>query len=69
MSPMDYQDYDGMDAEQLATIREYALNRVHMVTEALKQAVKDEHNQGTDIKKIARKAGVTRRTIYAWLAN
>lgn len=69
MTPMDYQDYEGMTAEQLATIREYALNRVAIVTEALKRAVRDEHAKGTDIKKIARKSGVTRRTIYAWLAE
>ena len=69
MADMDYNDYDEMGTEHLATIRDYALNRVQLVTEALKKAVREEHKNGTNIKKIARKSGVTRATIYAWLAE
>ena len=51
MADMDYNDYDGMGTEHLATIRDYALNRVQLVTEALKKAVREEHKNGTNIKK------------------
>lgn len=69
MSDMDYQDYENMTTEHLASIREYALNRVQLVTDALKKSVREEHKNGTNIKKIARKSGVTRATIYAWLSE
>jgi hypothetical protein len=69
MNAMDYRDYEMMSVEQLATIREDVLTRLSIVTGALKKTVKDEHTKGTDIKKISKKAGVTRRTVYAWLAE
>jgi len=66
---MDYYDYETMPLEQLADIRDHALNRVQIVTEALKKAVREEQQKGTSIKKIARQSGVTRATIYAWLSE
>ena len=66
---MDYHDYENMPLEQLADIRDHALNLVQIVTDALKKAVREEYKKGTDIKKIARKSGVTRATIYAWLSE
>jgi hypothetical protein len=69
MPTMDYRDYDNMSVELLAPIRADALHRVNIVTQSLKKAVRDEYATGTDIKKLSRKAGVTRRTIYAWLAE
>tara|TARA_R110002096_G_C14095728_1_gene678246 strand:- start:22 stop:222 length:201 start_codon:yes stop_codon:yes gene_type:complete len=66
---MDYYDYENMPLEQLADIRDHALNRVQIVTEALKKAVREEQRKGTGIKKIARQSGVTRATIYAWLSE
>jgi hypothetical protein len=64
-----HHNYDDMTVEQLATIREYGLERVHTVTESLKTAVKREHGLGVNIKKLSRQAGVSRPTIYAWLAE
>ncbi len=61
--------YDDMSVEQLASIREYGLERVHVVTEVLKRQVKESHSRGVNIKKLARQAGVTRPTIYSWLAE
>ena len=66
---MDYYDYETMPLEQLADIRDHALNRVQIVTGALKNAVREEQQKGTSIKKIARQSGVTRATIYAWLSE
>jgi transposase-like protein len=58
-----------MSGEQLATIRDYGLERLHKVTEALKTQVRAEHANGVPIKRLARTAGVTRRTIYAWIGE
>ena len=69
MTDMDYNTYDGMAIEYLATVRENALERVALVTDALKKTVKEQYQDGVSIKKISRQAGVTRRTIYAWLAE
>ncbi len=61
--------YDDMSVEQLADIRAHGLERVDVVTKSLKQQVKVSHSRGVNIKKLARQAGVTRPTIYSWLAE
>ena len=66
---MDYREYENMPLEQLTVIREHALDRVNKVTEAMKIQIKAEHQTGVPIKKLARKANVTRNTVYAWLAE
>ena len=66
---MDYREYEDMPLEQLTVIREHALDRLQKVTEALKIVVRAEHLQGVPIKKLARKANVTRNTVYAWLSE
>jgi len=64
---MDYENYAEMSVQQLGDTREYAINRLELVTEALQQKVKDEYTKGTSITKIAKQSNVTRATIYAWL--
>ena len=66
---MDYREYEEMPLEQLTVIREHALDRVNRVTEAMKVQVRAEHLKGVPVKKIARKANVSRPTVYAWLAE
>jgi hypothetical protein len=66
---VDYTEYETMPLEQLTAIREHALDRVHKVTEAMKLQAKVEHQNGVPVKKIARKANVSRPTVYAWLAE
>jgi len=65
----DHHAYDNMTVEQLAVIRDYGLERVHVVTEVLKKQVKAAHDNGVNIKKLSRQAGVTRPTIYKWLSE
>ena len=67
MENVDFTDYDNMNLDQLATSREYGLERVHKVTQAMKRRVRQEYADGTEIKRLARLAKVTRRTIYKWL--
>jgi len=62
-------NYDSMTLPQLADIRAQGIERVDAVTNSLKQQVKVAHNEGVNIQKIARQAGVTRPTIYSWLAE
>ena len=67
MIDMDFHNYDDMSVEQLATIRDYGLERLQKVTEAMKTRIRDEYAQGASVKRLARSAGVTRRTIYLWV--
>ena len=64
---MDFRNYDDMTLDQLATIREYGLERVHKVTEAMKTRAKEDQLQGTNIRRLVRLARVTPRTMYRWL--
>jgi transcriptional regulator GlxA family with amidase domain len=67
MIDMDFHNYDEMSVEQLATIRDYGLERLQKVTEAMKTRIREEYEQGVSVKRLARSAGVTRRTIYLWV--
>ena len=55
--------------EQLADLRAWQLARVEKVTGELRSRVREQYLQGVTIKALAKKAGVTRRTIYAWLSE
>lgn len=65
----DHHNYDDMSVEQLATIRTYGIERVNTVTGVLKKQIKKAHEEGVDIKRLARNANVTRPTIYSWLSE
>jgi hypothetical protein len=64
---MDFRTYDDMTLEQLATIREYGLERVQQVTDALKERVRSDYAAGISVKRLARTANVSRGTIATWL--
>ena len=64
---MDLRNYDTMSVEQLATIREYGLERVQQVTDALKERVRTDYAEGVSVKRLARLANVSRGTIAAWV--
>jgi DNA-binding phage protein len=68
MNPSSY-DLQDMTLPQLADLREWQLERLGKVTNSLRERVKEEYEAGTNIKQLAKKAGVTRRTIYAWLGE
>ena len=58
-----------MTLPQLADLREWQLERLAKVTVSLRERVKEDYEAGTNIKQLAKKSGVTRRTIYAWLGE
>jgi transposase-like protein len=68
MIPGNY-DLKDQTLEQLADLRVWQLARVEKVTAELRERVREQYLQGVTIKALAKKAGVTRRTIYAWLSE
>jgi transposase len=62
-------DYDDMSLGQLGDLRAWQLERLERVSQALRARVRAEHQQGDNIKQLAKKLGVTRATIYAWLSE
>jgi transposase-like protein len=60
-------DLEELNLSQLADLREWQLERLEKVTTALKRRVQAEYAEGANVKALAKKAGVTRRTVYAWL--
>jgi transposase len=65
----DFNNYDELPLEQLADLRVWQLQRLDKVSQALRARVRAEHTQGDNIRHLAKKLGVTRPTIYAWLAE
>ena len=66
MIPGSY-DLQEQNLQQLADLRIWQLERLERVTSELRAKVRDEYRDGANIKQLATTAGVTRRTIYAWL--
>ena len=60
-------DLEALKLDQLADMREWQLERLEKVTRELRKRVQTEYAEGANIKALAKKAGVTRRTVYAWL--
>lgn len=70
MKPMENSyDYDDMSLGQLADLRAWQLERLERVSHALRARVRAEYTQGDNIKQLAKKLGVTRATVYAWLSE
>jgi hypothetical protein len=67
MSMMSSYDLENLSLQQVADLRKWQLERLEKVTIELRSRVQAEYAEGTNIKALAKKAGVTRRTIYAWL--
>ena len=64
-----FKDYDRMKIEQLADLRAWQLERLERVSQALRARVRAEYTPGQNVKALAKKLGVTRATVYAWLAE
>jgi hypothetical protein len=60
-------DTDFQTIDLLAYRRELLLERLATETDLLAEKVREEYAKGEPIKKLARRAGVSRPTIYAWL--
>jgi DNA invertase Pin-like site-specific DNA recombinase len=68
MIPGNY-DLADQTLEQLADLRAWQLARVEKVTTELRSRVRDQYREGVKLSTLAKKAGVTRRTVYAWLSE
>jgi hypothetical protein len=62
-------DYEEMSLTQLADLRAWQMERLERVSQALRARVRAEHKHGDNIQQLAKKLGVMRSTIYAWLAE
>ncbi len=65
----DFKTYEEMTIEQLADVRAWQLERLERVSQAIRARVRAEHTEGDNITATAKKLGVTRATVYAWLSE
>ena len=63
----DSYDLEEMSLERLVDLRAWQKDRSDRVTAELKKRVITEFHATKNIVKLAKKTGVTRRTIYSWL--
>ena len=63
----DSYDLKDMTAQQLADLRAWQTDRLDAVTQEIKTRVQAEYQDNNSILQIAKKHGVTRRTVYAWV--
>ncbi len=63
----DSYDFTDMSAQQLADLRAWQTERLDAVTQEIKTRVQAEYQDNDSILQIAKKHGVTRRTVYAWV--
>jgi argininosuccinate lyase len=57
----------GYSLDMVADMRDWELSRLQIVTEVLRDKVREEYANGTGVTDLAKKAGVTRRTIHQWI--
>ena len=65
----DFRSYDDLTLGQLGDLRAWQMERLERVSQALRARVRAEHTEGDNIQKLAKKLGVMRSTIYAWLSE
>ena len=59
--------YEELNLEQLADLRAWQLERLELVSQALRNRVRAEYKPGDNIKRLAKRIGVTRATVYSWV--
>jgi transposase-like protein len=57
----------GYSLDMIADMRDWELSRLQIVTEVLRDKVREAYKEGVGVTELAKKAGVTRRTIHQWL--
>jgi hypothetical protein len=67
VDPMRNLDTNFHTLDLVADRRDLLLERLAIETDLLAEKVREEYAKGEPIKKLARRAGVSRPTIYAWL--
>jgi hypothetical protein len=53
--------------DMIADMRDWELSRLQIVTDVLREKVREAYSNGLGVTELAKKAGVTRRTIQQWI--
>ena len=53
--------------DMVADMRDWELSRLQIVTDVLRDKVREGYANGMGVTELAKKAGVTRRTIHQWI--
>jgi len=67
MMRTDSYDISDLSTEQLADLRAWQTERLETVTTEIRRRVEADYQDNKNIMALAKKAGVTRRTVYAWV--
>lgn len=57
----------GYSLDMVADMRDWELSRLQIVTDVLRDKVREGYANGLGVTELAKKAGVTRRTIHQWI--
>lgn len=60
-------DEEHLTLDKAADKRQWQLSRLDNTTRVLAELVREEFEKGEPIQRLAKRAGVTRSTIYSWL--
>lgn len=53
--------------DMVADMRDWELSRLQIITDVLRDKVREGYAAGLGVTELAKKAGVTRRTIHQWI--
>jgi len=59
--------YNGYTLDTIADMRDLELSRLQIITEILRDKVREQYADGVAVTDLSRKASVTRRTIQQWI--
>jgi len=59
--------YNGYTLDTIADMRDLELSRLQIITEILRDKVREQYADGVAVTDLVKKAGVTRRTINQWI--
>ena len=64
-----YEDSGKLTLDIIAERRRWQLEQLEKNTELLAEYVRDEHANGEEISSLAKRAGVSRPTVYRWIGG
>lgn len=67
MQEMTKAHYNGYTLDTIADMRDLELSRLQIITEILRDKVREQYADGVAVTDLVKKAGVTRRTINQWI--
>ena len=64
-----YDDQGKLTLDIIAERRRWQLEQLEKNTELLAEYVREEHSNGEEISRLAKRAGVSRPTVYRWIGG